>query len=203
MEEMIIIISNSDWKTMQDIEPAVPPTLEGSEIGCSRWVGEATMTYHRDDDFGIYDRKGEASDLVFEAEGGSGAADTQQLELKSGTLEWSFESFSKVVGCSAKFSGTFPVISVDAHSSLSVTPVDDKMTYRGTASTRVFGEGECSIGNASYKYTFTGPETWFSTGPDTQISNDPKHLTGERTYTEGVVTIHYTWDLRAAPPEPP
>lgn len=200
MEQMILIISNSDWRTMQDVSPATPPTLEGSETGCSRWVGEATMDYHRDDDYGIYDRTAEATDLVFEAAVSASAADTQQLELKSGTLAWSFEAYSKIVGCAAKFSGTFSA-TVGGSSSLSVTPADNKMTYRGRASTQVSGEGECSVGSASYEYSFTGPETWFSTGPVTQISGDPAHLVGEYNYVEGIVTIHYTWDLRAAPPE--
>jgi hypothetical protein len=199
MEEMIIVVSNSDWKTMQDIKPAVPPTLEGSEVGCARWVGEATMTYHSDDGFITNDRTAAATGLVFEQSGtaGAGAHEPVTFELKEGSLAWSVTS---TFFCTLSFSASYDLSST-GEGGLTITEGTAALLYHGFAYTYVYGEGECEEDNSSYHYTFSGDEDWFHTAPS-EVSEDPSHLRGTFSFATATYTYTYTWDLRAAPPEP-
>jgi len=202
VEEIVVMISNSDWQGKQKLNPATTPTLEASKTPCSRWVGEATMTYHRDDGFTVEDRTATAHDLVFEAAPAQGtAATTIKFALTKGTLDW---TMSSTLGCTVTDSHTFDAMDGET-GNLTVTAAGDHLAYSGYVSTRVAGSGECHGDSGSYSYSFSGDEIWFRTGPQQHVSNDLSHLAGEYSYSGGGAspfTYHYTWDLRAAPPEP-
>jgi hypothetical protein len=193
MEEMIIIISNSDWETMQDVKPAVPPTLEGSEIGCTRWAGEVTMTHHR----GGEDWTATATGLVFEIPDSTGPNISTAFELKAGTLKLDWQA---TAGCTV--SGTFTApVTQEGGGSLNLSFDSLGRRYSASAHTYVEGSGSCG----GFSYSFAGQLYWLLTGPGYQTTDDPSHLTGE--YTEegtspqNAYIRHYQWDLRAVPAE--
>lgn len=205
MEQMIIIISNSDWRTMQDIKPAVPPALEGSEAPCSRWVGEATLTLHRDNRafLDVMDLTIFAHDLEFEpAPDQEGVTTATKFLLKKGTLDF---SVTFTVDCTATYSHTYDATD-NGGGDLTVTASGDHLSYRGRVYTYLSGSTECWEGPGHYTFSWSGDYAWFWTGPVDQVSDDLSHLAGEYTHTHSGgdviwVTEHYTWDLHAAPVE--
>jgi hypothetical protein len=46
IEELVIIISNSDWETKGKLQPASPPTLTAYTSGCPDFVGTASVVEH-------------------------------------------------------------------------------------------------------------------------------------------------------------
>lgn len=159
------------------------------------------MAYHEDDGFTVEDRTAVAHDLVFEAAPDQGGAATSiKFLLKKGTLEW---TASSTLTCTVTDSHTFDATD-HGGGDLTVTASDGHLSYSGYVYSYVAGSGECQQEHGRYIYGFSGDEMWFRTGPVPQVSDDLSHLVGESSYSGGGATpftYHYTWDLRAAPPE--
>ena len=206
VEELVIIISNSDWQEKDAITPAEHPKLTAKSAGCGDWVGTATM-YRRNTPAGPWDWDetvtATAQNVVWErvpAETDDDPFTWGMFKIVSGTVKW--EVSGSEGGC-PPYSGSVTVQTKDGFGVLEVSndltaPVGDLM-YIGIASTDetlLVTMPSCGPFSPWVSTAYLG--SWFDTGDQGLAYEDRSRLIGQYDFTEGSFVQRFTWDFSAA-----
>jgi hypothetical protein len=201
VEELVLIISNSDWQGKQPLNPDEQPRLVAGSFGCATWVGTVTNYWHMTGSGTNLSMSITATDVVFQLHPEGSSDDWWDYHAQSGTLNVTLDS-GPGNDCDEHGSGT---VSVDPNetgylrvSNLLLTPEGAERTYTGNA-----------MSNQTISYNWSCPDGrhgvdtwpivgWFFTG-DQLMGDDPAVLQGEHEYTASGWIERWTWDLHAEP----
>jgi len=206
LEELVIILSNSDWEAGPPLDPVRDAKLVATNIGCWQWTGTAsTTTYTQDALTNITDIVA-AEGLRFErlrtaeAPGGNGTWELYETKPE-GTANWSIQG--TVSDCT--YAGSATVAVQQGEGSIQI------WNYETSASNYRYYTGTGGY-SSQQPYTITCPGPPPVTIPNTkfiggwllapapeprQISADGVTATGVLTSTVPGETTVYKWDLHA------
>jgi hypothetical protein len=201
LEELVIIISNSDGETVEDIDPGdAAPTVKAGKEDCTAFAGSASTTFTTSD--GDMVGKASAEYVRFEY-------DTEYEDLPgsdywtaSGTVNWTFEGTSG--NCTISGSGNFPVSNREGSIHITDPDPEGHQLY--------YAAGGPPPDHPPYTATMTCPEGSFEINPqfnwiwlNASVMNlhtvaDDGHLRGTEEVDWGGGDIQtWEWDLAPAP----
>ncbi|HSP55342.1 MAG TPA: hypothetical protein VLS25_07120, partial [Dehalococcoidia bacterium] len=199
VEELVIIISYSNWEDQDAITPSEPPSLHANDSGCSKWFGVATATYHNTQ-IGDYTETATAQNVVFDrVPPPPGPYGWETFKTVSGSVKW--EVSGTIGDCSLSGSVTAPVKDGDGFIQVSnylVTPEDQRM-YNGSAASEAVMPVTmaCPDGPPVVFEWVKTLYSWFSTGGEQPVGQDGSRLIGQFDSTYNGTGDHYTWDFSA------
>jgi hypothetical protein len=223
VNDLVIIVSNSDWKEQKKLEPIRPATLDATNVACRGWEVEAELTHtnkapHIDQTSVV---KTKATYELYR-EGNEGF-NTESYKLASGTANWTHSG--RRWDCAGSGSGSYPVADPRLPTMMVVETYDGSVLPPYTEGTRNYtalgsrpGGAKpitvtysCPGGSSRPEMIDLGVGTWLQTnrGLDEwpSVNADGKTLQGSLTYTtaseggDGVMEYRYTWKMTALPPE--
>jgi hypothetical protein len=224
VEELMIVISNSEWKDRSHVlKPAYPPRLNVTNVACRGWKFEGTAHMDYADEFGQLDETTRVSGtfLRLRQAGDDGGARTMEMyQMSGGQGSWTHTGSD--ILCAGSGSGSFTPTG-GSHATLLLRPfATDTIAVDYEAGNRRYhgfgseGPGVFLAQHVTYICADgTMPEVniatvahWFltETVPTQQVSADGKTIKGAFTFTEEgdsfrPVVIEYAWEMTALPPE--
>ncbi|HSP54934.1 MAG TPA: hypothetical protein VLS25_05040 [Dehalococcoidia bacterium] len=200
IEELVIIVSYSNWEDKDVMMPAENAVLHANDSGCSRWAGEATAAYHNAQ-IGDFTETATARNVVFERiPPEPGPIGWELFKAVSGTVKWEVSGY--IGGCSLSGSVTVQVQDGDGILQVSnyvTTPEGDRM-YNGSAASEAIlpVTMACPDSPPVLLEWAKGLYSWFSTGGMQLVGQDGSRLVGQFDNMLGGSGEQYTWDLSAA-----
>jgi hypothetical protein len=207
IEELIIIVSNGEWEDRDHVfQPAKPPRLIATNIGCWRWQGTVSLDQHSwGTELGLFSHDMHyniQSEVLFERVRLDEPLDDRYvvLELLEGIASWTHSGTTTYPGahCTGTGGGSFALQTGSLH----VHSFDSSRDYAGRGYTATHQETPylCTGPGGSWTSSEPGvPAEWFNTYEDSspyKSVNSDGAISGSRTINRAGLRETQQWHFQ-------